>query len=67
MKIPLTSTATAIFRSNPPSMHCEINAIADEIFKLLKTGLMKLTSHEKGEYVSPIIATPKKDCGYQLI
>lgn len=50
-----------------PFTHGDINAITDEISELLKTGVIKLTSDEKEQYVSPLFAILKKDCVYQLI
>ena len=41
--------------------------IKAEIYRLLNKGMIKISSHEKGEFISPIFLTQKSDGGYRLI
>jgi hypothetical protein len=47
--------------------HIQTQAIEVEIETLLKKGVVVLTEHEKGEYISPIFTTAKKDGSARMI
>ena len=67
---------TIEFIGHPPSCsHCPQNSIskehetliADEISKLVAKRVIVKTSHEPGEFISPIFSVPKKDYRVRLI
>ena len=54
------------FSQNQFSMS-EITVLKDEINKLLKKGVITLSSHEENEYISPIFLVPKEDNAFRMI
>ena len=66
-KICLNRIPIKIYRHNPPFTQAETKAIDAEISKLLKKGVIKSSSHEQGEFTSPIFMTIKNDGRYRLI
>ena len=54
------------FSQNQFSMS-EITVLKDEINKLLKKGVVTLSSHEENEYISPIFLVPKEDNAFRMI
>ena len=45
----------------------EENFLNEEIEKLLKKGVIKESTHETGEFISPIFLVPKSPDSYRLI
>ena len=45
----------------------ETEFISSEVTKLLDKGVIRVSQHEKGEFISPIFVTPKSDGGFRLI
>ena len=41
--------------------------IRAEIIKLLAKRIIKVSEHERGEYISPIFVSPKKDGSFRMI
>ena len=54
------------YKSNQFSSN-EFATVASEIKKLLAKGIIKKSSHEEGEIISPIFLREKRDGSYRLI
>ena len=54
-------------RSNMVHSEIEVQIIDQELSKLLIKGVIRLTTDEQGEFISPIFVRPKKDGTHILI
>ena len=52
---------------SPKFSQQECTILSSEVQSLLSHGVIKVSSHENVEYVSPIFLTPKRDGGHRMI